>query len=100
MFAYVKNQSMDEEQRIWNQLKRNIAMLLTSSLGLTAALTYQDAIKSLFEKGQIFEKIGRQGVWYIAGFTTLLAFFATYTFTRFWPEENLTPIKPNPIKIH
>jgi hypothetical protein len=80
------------------QLNRNFASLITTSLGVTAALSFNDAIKSLFEKGGLFGTVGKYGVWYTAFFVTAVAFFATYIFTRKYPE--LTPTnKPNPIKV-
>jgi hypothetical protein len=78
-------------------LNKNFASLITTSLGVTAALSFNDAIKSLFQKGGAFESIGHHGVWYTAAFVTVLAFFATYLFTNRYPESSPT-IKENPIK--
>ena len=77
---------------------RNFASLITTSLGVTAALSFNDAIKSMFEKGGVFEKVGKRGVWYTAIFITLLAFAATFLFTRRYPD--LEPsTKKNPITV-
>jgi hypothetical protein len=80
------------------QLNRNFASLITTSLGVTAALSFNDAIKSLFEKGGVFHSVGKHGVWYTATFVTFLAFLATYAFTLRYPDASPT-IKENPIKV-
>lgn len=81
-----------------NRLNRNFATLITTSLGVTAALSFNDAIKSMFEKGGVFEKVGKRGVWYTAIFITFLAFAATFVFTQHYPD--LEPAtKQNPIKV-
>lgn len=82
-----------------NQLNRNFASLITTSLGVTAALSFNDAIKSMFEKGGVFEKVGKRGVWYTAIFITLIAFFATFFFTQRYPDISPTAARPNPIKV-
>ena len=83
---------------IIDQLNKNFASLITTSLGVTAALSLNDAIKSMFEKGGVFEKVGKRGVWYTAFAITLLAFFATFLFTRKYPDT--TPnTRQNPIKL-
>ena len=52
----------------------------------------------MFEKGGVFEKVGKRGVWYTAFAITLLAFFATFLFTRKYPDT--TPnTRQNPIKL-
>lgn len=80
------------------QLNRNFASLITTSLGVTAALSFNDAIKTLFEKGGLFGNVGKYGVWYTAFFVTAVAFFATYIFTLKYPDLSPTN-KPNPIKV-
>jgi len=81
-----------------NQLNRNFAALITTSLGVTAALSFNDAIKSMFQKGGVFEKVGKGGVWYTALFITFVAFIATFFFTKQYPD--ITPVaRQNPIKV-
>jgi hypothetical protein len=90
--------SSSEPVQLINRLNRNFASLITTSLGVTAALSFNDAFKSMFEKGGVFEKVGTRGVWYTAIFTTFLAFAATFVFTQRYPD--LEPAaKQNPIKI-
>ena len=83
---------------IINDLNRNFATLITTSLGVTAALSFNDAFKSLFETGGIFHTVGKHGVWYTAIFVTLLAFLATYVFTLKYPNFSPTT-KQNPITV-
>lgn len=85
-------------KELMNQLNKNFATLITTSLGVTAALSFNDAIKSMFEKGGVFEKVGNRGAWYTAFTVTLVAFFATFVFTNMYPDVTPT-IRPNPIKI-
>lgn len=80
------------------QLNKNFASLITTSLGVTAALAFNDAIKSLFETKGMFSSVGNHGVWYTAFFVTLIAFFATYAFTLKYPDYSVVA-KPNPIKL-
>lgn len=86
-----------EPVQLINRLNRNFAALITTSLGVTAALSFNDAIKSMFEKGGVFEKVGKRGVWYTAIFITLLAFAATFVFTRRYPDLEPTT-KQNPLE--
>lgn len=89
---------MSKSEEIIDQFNRNFASLITTSLGVTAALSFNDAIKSMFEKGGIFEKIGRRGVWYTAFVITIVAFLATFAFTQRYPTSSITS-RPNPIQI-
>jgi hypothetical protein len=81
-----------------DQLNKNFASLITTSLGVTAALSFNDAIKSMFEKGGVFAKVGKRGVWYTACAITFLAFVATFFFTRKYPNSSPT-VRPNPIQL-
>lgn len=83
---------------IINQINRNFASLVTTSLGVTAALSFNDAIKSMFEKGGVFEKVGKRGVWYTAFIITIIAFFATFLFTQKYPDLSIVN-RPNPIHV-
>jgi hypothetical protein len=52
--------------------------LLISSIGFVAALSWNDYIKSLFQKGGVFyERVGSGGLLYVAMFITVLAYVAT-----------------------
>ena len=80
------------------QFNRNFASLITTSLGVTAALSFNDAIKSMFDTGGMFEKVGSRGAWYTALFITVVAFLATFAFTHKYPDVD-PPTRQNPIKI-
>ena len=84
--------------QVLGQLNRNFGSLITTSLGVTAALSFNQAIQSLFDIGGVFHKIGKHGAWYTAFFVTAVAFFATYLFTLKYPDVALNS-KSNPIKV-
>jgi len=79
------------------RFNKNVAQLLTTSLGFVAALQYNEALKSLLEKGGILEGVGRGGPWIIALVMTILAYLGAVLMTTLYPEEKVTA-RVNPVK--
>ena len=79
------------------RFNKSVAQLLTTSLGFVAALQYNEALKSLLEKGGLLEGIGRSGPWVIALIMTLLAYLGAVLMTTLYPEEPVTT-RTNPVK--
>lgn len=68
------------------------ADLIITSLGLVAALSWNDYIKSLFSENGIFHRIsGTRSLFIVAIIMTCLAFVATYAVSRFFPGCVETP---------
>jgi hypothetical protein len=61
-----------------NDVTRRILELLVGAFTLVTALTWNDAVKSMFAKGGVFAfEFGRWGPWINAVFITLLVYFLT-----------------------
>jgi hypothetical protein len=72
--------------------------LMTTSLGIVAALALNDAFRSLIEKGGPFYKtVGESGPWIIAFFMVALAYIATVVMGTVYPNESVTT-KKNPVE--
>jgi len=80
------------------RFNKSVAQLLTTSLGIVTALQYNEALKSLLEKGGILEGVGRGGPWIIALIMTVLAYMAAVFMTSVYPQDSITE-KTNPIKV-
>jgi len=80
------------------RFNKSVAQLLTTSLGIVTALQYNEALKSLLEKGGILEGVGRSGPWIIALIMTILAYLAAVAMTTFYPDDSITE-KTNPVKV-
>jgi len=79
------------------RFNKNVIQLLVTSLGFVAALQYNEALKSLLEKGGILEGIGKAGPWVIALAMTILAYLGAVLMTTLYPEEPVTS-RVNPVK--
>jgi hypothetical protein len=79
------------------KFNKSVAQLLTTSLGFVAALQYNEALKSLLEKGGLLEDVGRAGPWIIALAMTVLAYLGAVLMTTLYPEEKVTT-RTNPVK--
>lgn len=79
------------------RFNKSVAQLLTTSLGFVAALQYNEALKSLLEKGGLLEDVGRAGPWIIALAMTVLAYLGAVLMTTLYPEEKVTT-RTNPVK--
>lgn len=79
------------------KFNKNVAQLLTTSLGFVAALQYNEALKSLLDTGGILEHVGRAGPWIIALAMTVLAYLGAVLMTTLYPEEKVTE-RVNPVK--
>lgn len=72
--------------------------LLISSIGFVAALSWNDYIKSLFQRGGVFyDRVGSGGLLYVALFITVLAYVATIVVKTIYPDRKVAS-KTNPIK--
>lgn len=83
--------------RAVKRFNKNVAQLLTTSLGFVAALQYNEALKSLLEKGGILQSVGRAGPWIIAFAMTILAYLGAVLMTTVYPDEPVTS-RVNPVK--
>lgn len=79
------------------RFNKQVAQLLTTSLGFVAALQYNEALKSLLEKGGLLEHVGRAGPWVIALAMTILAYLGAVLMTTLYPEDPVTT-RVNPVK--
>lgn len=69
-----------------NAFGETFADLIITSLGLVAALSWNDYIKSLFADGGIFHRLaGTRSLLIVAIIMTCLAFVATYMVSRVFP---------------
>jgi len=72
--------------------------LIVSSMGFVAALSWNDWIKSLFQKGGgLYKYVGNSGLLYVAVFITVLAYIATALTKTIYPERQVAS-KTNPLK--
>lgn len=72
--------------------------LMTTSLGIVAALSWNEYFKSLFlEGGPFYESVGTSGLLYVAIFVTILAYLATIFVSSLFPERGIGT-KENPIQ--
>ncbi len=81
-----------------SDLNKSFVDLIVSSLGFVAALSWNDWIKSLFERGGALHKyVGNSGLLYVAVFITLLAYVATSLVKTIYPERTIAT-KTNPLE--
>jgi hypothetical protein len=66
------------------------ADLVVAAFGIVSALAFNDAVKSLFSAGGIFEKFAKGGPWLAASVIMLITIFVGY-----W-RAKLIPIKSSP----
>ena len=62
---------------IHNEVIEKLATLITAAFGFVAALTWNDAMKSLFEKGGPLYFMEAYSIWIYALGVTILAVFVT-----------------------
>lgn len=81
-----------------SEVTRKIVELLVGALTLVTALTWKDAVKSLFDQGGIFFVVGKWGPWANALFITVAVYFVTMWFQK-WivnPPPACTTLCPQP----
>lgn len=72
--------------------------LIVSSVGFVAALSWNDVIRTSFEKGGIMYKhVGSAGLLYVAIFVTILAYILTAMLKTFYPDRAIAK-KTNPLE--
>lgn len=81
-----------------SDLNKNFFLMMVSSLGIVAGLSWNEAIKTLFEKNGPFHQVKSMGVWVAALGITAIAYFATALFSRMYPNEQ-APAKQTPIRV-
>lgn len=64
-------------KKVLLQINRQFTTLIGTSFGVVAALSWNEAIKSMFARGGVFGAVGSHGVWYTAVVTTVVAFLVT-----------------------
>lgn len=64
-------------KRSGSEVTRKIVELLLGAFTLVAALTWKDAVKSMFDAGGIFYVVGKWGPWANALFITVAVYFLT-----------------------
>lgn len=72
--------------------------LIVSSVGFVAALSWNDVIRTSFEKGGVMYKhVGKMGLLYVAIFVTILAYILTALVKSMYPERQIAK-KTNPFE--
>jgi hypothetical protein len=72
--------------------------LIVSSVGFVAALSWNDVIRTSFEKGGVMYKyVGKMGLLYVAIFVTILAYILTALVKTLYPERQIAK-KSNPFE--
>ena len=74
-------------------------LMMVSSLGIVAGLSWNDAIKSLFDKGMPLHDAKSSGVWIAALAITAIAYLVTAMFIRLYPEEEGVASRPSPLRM-
>jgi len=65
------------------------ADLIVAAFGIVSALSFNDAVKSLFAEGGIFERFAKGGPWIAAIVITLLAIAVGYWRTKLIPVKSV-----------
>ena len=82
---------------VW-KFNKAFADLMISSLGFVSALTWSNYLSSLFQKGGSLQKVGNQGLLWVAIFITIVSYIGTVLYTSMYPSQNEIAKKPNPIQ--
>ena len=85
--------------KVINILNKNFLLMMVSSFGIVAGFSWNDAIKSLFEKGGPFHRVKSRGLWVAALIITAIAYFATALFIRLYPDEGAPTRSSSPIRM-
>lgn len=77
---------MPDTKESFNAFGETFADLIVTSLGIVAALSWNEYIKSLFAEGGIFHRLaGTRSLLLVAVTMTVLAFIATYLVSKLFP---------------
>jgi uncharacterized YccA/Bax inhibitor family protein len=77
---------VDNAKKATTELTIRFADMLVAAAGIVAALSWNDAVKSLFAQGGMFYKFAKGGVWAAAIIITLFAISL-----GFWRAKLLPP---------
>lgn len=80
-----KGSIVDTAKKTTTELTIRFADLLVTAAGIVAALSWNDAVKSLFAEGGILYRFSKGGPWVAAIVITIFAIWIGYLRTRIVP---------------
>jgi hypothetical protein len=83
--ADTKGSIVDTAKKTTTELTIRFADLLVTAAGIVAALSWNDAVKSLFAEGGILYRFSKGGPWVAAIVITIFAIWIGYLRTRIVP---------------
>ncbi|AGE56781.1 hypothetical protein ATCVNEJV2_897R [Acanthocystis turfacea Chlorella virus NE-JV-2] len=81
---------IDTAKKTTTDLTIRFADMLVAAAGIVAALSWNDAVKSLFAPGGLFYKFAKGGVWAAAIIITLFAIWLGFWRTKLLPPTPQT----------
>lgn len=96
IYSYTAAKKSPQGQKIIAKTKETVgdltikfADLVVAAFGIVSALSFNDAVKSLFTEGGVFEQFAKGGPWVAAFVITLLAIAVGYWRSKILPTKSV-----------